>query len=168
MEDTKDKSRRVLDIYSKLMDGKTVYKKELAQKYGVNERTIQRDFDDVRDFLDKKGLETGIINDLIYDRSLNGYRLEYSNCMQLNNSEILAISKILLDSRAFTKGEMSSILHRMIDCCVPKENQKNDSPCACNGFDYFQYAVISFCIYPCCGSHNSNGGGAGTASHRTV
>lgn len=124
MEDTNDKSRRVLDIYANLVDGKTVYKKELAQKYGVNERTIQRDFDDVRDFLDKKAAETGVINDLIYDRTLNGYRLEYSNCMKLDNSEILAISKILLDSRAFTKKEMRSILHRMIDCCVPKENQK--------------------------------------------
>ena len=124
MEDTKDKSRRVLDIYSNLVDGKVVYKKELALKYGVNERTIQRDFDDVRDFLDMKGAETGIINDLIYDRALNGYRLEHSSCMKLDNSEILAISKILLDSRAFTKKEMSSILHRMIDCCVPKENQK--------------------------------------------
>ena len=124
MEDTKDKSRRVLDIYADLADGKIVYKKELAQKYGVNERTIQRDFDDVRDFLDQKGSETGIINELIYDRTLNGYRLEHSNCMKLENSEILAISKILLDSRAFTKKEMSSILHRMIDCCVPKENQK--------------------------------------------
>ena len=124
MEDTKDKSRRVLDIYSNLVDGKVVYKKELALKYGVNERTIQRDFDDVRDFLDKKGAETGIINDLIYDRSMNGYRLEHSSCMKLDNSEILAISKILLDSRAFTKKEMSSILHRMIGCCVPKENQK--------------------------------------------
>ena len=50
MEDTKDKSRRILDIYASLVDGKTVYKKELAQKYEVNERTIQRDFDDVRDF----------------------------------------------------------------------------------------------------------------------
>ena len=124
MEDTRDKSRRILDIYASLVDGKTVYKKELAQKYEVNERTIQRDFDDVRDFLDKKAAETGVINDLIYDRSLNGYRLEYSNCMKLENSEILAISKILLDSRAFTKKEMSSMLHRMIDCCVPKENQK--------------------------------------------
>lgn len=124
MEDAKDKNRRVLDIYANLMDGKTVYKKELAQKYEVNERTIQRDFDDVRDFLDKKGSETGIINDLIYDRNLNGYRLEHSNGMKLENSEILAISKILLDSRAFTKKEMSSILHRMIDCCVPKESQR--------------------------------------------
>ena len=124
MEDTKDKSRRVLDIYSDLIDGRIVYKKVLALKYDVNERTIQRDFDDIRDFLDKKGAETGIINDLIYDRSVNGYRLEHSACMKLDNSEILAISKILLDSRAFTKREMSSILHRMIDCCVPKESQK--------------------------------------------
>ena len=124
MEESKDKSRRILDIYANLMDGKAIYKKELAQKYEVNERTIQRDFDYVREFLDQKGLETGIINELIYDRTLNGYRLEHSNCMKLENSEILAISKILLDSRAFTKKEMSSILHRMIDCCVPKENQK--------------------------------------------
>lgn len=124
MEDSKDKSRRVLDIYANLIDGKTIYKKELAQKYGVNERTIQRDFDEVRSFLDQKGLETGITNELIYDRTSNGYRLEYSNSMKLENGEILAISKILLDSRAFTKKEMSSIIHRLVDCCVPKENRK--------------------------------------------
>lgn len=124
MEDSKDKSRRVLDIYANLIDGKTIYKKELAQKYGVNERTIQRDFDEVRSFLDHKGLETGITNELIYDRASNGYRLEHSNSMKLENGEILAISKILLDSRAFTKKEMSSIIHRLVDCCVPKENRK--------------------------------------------
>lgn len=124
MEDSKDKSRRVLDIYANLIDGKTIYKKELAQKFGVNERTIQRDFDEVRSFLDQKGLETGITNELIYDRAFNGYRLEHSNSMKLENGEILAISKILLDSRAFTKKEMSSIIHRLVDCCVPKENRK--------------------------------------------
>lgn len=124
MEDSKEKSRRILDIYANLIDGKTIYKKELAQRYGVNERTIQRDFDDVRDFLDQKGSETGVINELIYDRALNGYRLEHSKCLKLENSEILALVKILLDSRAFTKKEMSSIIYRMVDCCVPKENQK--------------------------------------------
>lgn len=124
MEDSKDKSRRVLNIYANLIDGKTIYKKELAQKFGVNERTIQRDFDEVRSFLDQKGLETGVTNELIYDRAFNGYRLEHSNSMKLENGEILAISKILLDSRAFTKKEMSSIIHRLVDCCVPKENRK--------------------------------------------
>ena len=123
-ESSSDKSRRVLDIYTKLLDGKIVNKREMAQKYAVNERTIQRDFDDVRDFLDIKGAETGSINEVVYDRASNGYRIEHSDYMNLTNSEILAICKILLDSRAFTKNEMSSILHRMIECCVPEENQK--------------------------------------------
>lgn len=123
-ENPSEKSRRVLDIYTKLLEGKILNKKELAQQYDVNERTIQRDFEDVRDFLDIKGSETGNINEMIYDRSVNGYRLEHSEQIRLKNSEILAISKILLDSRAFTKEEMSSILQRMIECCVPEENQK--------------------------------------------
>ena len=123
-DNSSDKSRRVLDIYTILLEGKLVSKKEIAQKYGVNERTIQRDLDDVRNFFDIKGSETGSINEVIYDREKNGYYLEHSDYVKLKNSEILAISKILLDSRAFTKKEMSSILHRMIECCVPEENQK--------------------------------------------
>ena len=123
-ESPSDKSRRVLDIYTKLAEGKIINKREFAQKYGVNERTIQRDFDDVREFLDIRGLETGCANELVYDRAVNGYRLEHSDYMKLENCEILAISKILLDSRAFTKKEMSSILHRLIDCCVPEANRK--------------------------------------------
>lgn len=123
-DNSSDKSRRVLDIYTILLEGKLVNKKDIAQKYGVNERTIQRDLDDVRNFFDIKGSETGSINEVIYDREKNGYYLEHSDYVKLKNSEILAISKILLDSRAFTKKEMSSILHRMIECCVPEENQK--------------------------------------------
>jgi len=44
--------------------------------------------------------------------------------LKLTNSEVLAICKILLDSRAFTKKEMSDILDKLISCCVPKSNQK--------------------------------------------
>lgn len=44
--------------------------------------------------------------------------------MKLSNSEILAICKILLDSRAFTKSEMTGILDRLIECCVPKTSQQ--------------------------------------------
>ena len=47
-----DKICRVLQIYSKLMEGYTVNKAEEAQKYGVNERSIQRDIDDIRNYLD--------------------------------------------------------------------------------------------------------------------
>ena len=52
MEDNKnDKIERVLGIYTKLMNGDLVNKMQEAQKYGVNERSIQRDIDDIRNFL---------------------------------------------------------------------------------------------------------------------
>lgn len=44
--------------------------------------------------------------------------------MKLTNSEVLALCKILLDSRAFLKEEMTDMLDRLISCCVPKSNQK--------------------------------------------
>lgn len=40
----------------------------------------------------------------------------------MTNSEILAVSKILLESRAFTKAEMNSILDKMILGCIPIKN----------------------------------------------
>ena len=47
-----DKMYRVLQIYSKLSDGYVVNKAEEAQNYGVDKRSIQRDIDDIRNFLD--------------------------------------------------------------------------------------------------------------------
>ena len=119
-----DKIDRVLGIYSKLMNGHIVNKAEEAQNYGVNERSIQRDIEDIRNFMDKSSIETGTVNTVVYDRINKGYRLEKIYDMKLSNSEILAICKILLDSRAFTKKEMTSMLSRLIDCCVPEVNRK--------------------------------------------
>ncbi len=119
-----DKIDRVLGIYSKLMNGSIINKAEEAQNYGVNERSIQRDIEDIRCYLDKSSVDSGILNTVIYDRVKKGYRLEQIYAMKLSNSEILAICKILLDSRAFTKKEMESMISRLIDCCVPKINRK--------------------------------------------
>ena len=119
-----DKICRVLQIYSKLMEGYTVNKAEEAQKYGVNERSIQRDIDDIRNYLDNDVERTGIINTVVYDRASRGYRLETLYQTRLKNSEVLAVCKILLDSRAFLKSEMKGMLDRLIACCVPKSNQK--------------------------------------------
>jgi hypothetical protein len=119
-----DKIDRVLGMYSKLMNGSIINKAEEAQNYSVNERSIQRDIEDIRSYLDKSSTDTGIINTVIYDRINKGYRLEQIYEMKLSNSEILAICKILLDSRAFMKKEMISMITRLIDCCVPKVNRK--------------------------------------------
>lgn len=119
-----DQIGRVLQIYSKRSDGYVVNKAEEAVRYGVNERSIQRDIDHIRNFLDEDSERTGIVNSIIYDRTAKGYRLETLYQMRLQNSEILALCKILLDSRAFTKEEMVEMLNKLITCCVPKVNQK--------------------------------------------
>lgn len=119
-----DQIGRVLKIYSKLSDGYVVNKAEEAELYGVNERSIQRDIDHIRDFLDEDSERTGIVNTIVYDRIAKGYRLETLYQIRLQNSEVLALCKILLDSRAFTKTEMVEMLDKLITCCVPQVNQK--------------------------------------------
>lgn len=119
-----DKIERVLGIYTKLINGAIVNKVEEANNYHVNERSIQRDIDDIRNFMDQSVTDSGVVNSVIYDRNEKGYRLEKIYQLKFSNSEILAICKILLDSRAFTKKEMDNMLDKLINCCVPKSNQK--------------------------------------------
>ena len=118
------KIQRILGIYTRLLNGYLVNKAEEAQNYGVNERTIQRDIDDIRNFFELDVKNTGIINSIVYNRTDKGYRLEQIYQLKLTNSEVLAICKILLDSRALRKEEMSDILDKLISCCVPENNQK--------------------------------------------
>ena len=120
----KDKVGRILTIYSKLINGTIVNKAEEATNFGVNERSIQRDIDDIRNYLEQNTFEHGISDEVIYDREKKGYRLNQIYKMKLTNNEILAISKILLDSRAFTKDEMIDMVQRLIGCCVPENNRK--------------------------------------------
>jgi predicted DNA-binding transcriptional regulator YafY len=123
-ENNVDKSRRVLSIYAKLLDGKALRKTELAEYFGVNEKSIQRDLDTVRDFLDAEKMEQGTGKQLVYDYQKKGYLLEQDEATELSNDEMIAICKILLESRAFTKKEMMDILDRLITGCVPKENRR--------------------------------------------
>lgn len=125
MENIKsDKIERVLGIYTKLMNGYVVNKAETAVNYGVNERSIQRDIDDLRNYFENDGERGGCINSIVYDRAGKGYRLEQNQSMKFSNGEVLALCKILLDSRAFTKEEMTEMLKKLISLCVPRANQR--------------------------------------------
>ena len=116
------KNNRVLFLYSRLLEGQKLKKSELAEEFGVSDKSIQRDFESIRDFLDRKGIKEEDRMRLAYDYKEKAYRLERDNEMNLSNEEILAVSKILLESRAFTKKEMMSILDKLVVNCVPKKN----------------------------------------------
>ena len=55
-----DKIQRVLDIYTKLCHGELISKSAAAMEYRCNERSIQRDIDDVRE-CSRGGFEHGPI-----------------------------------------------------------------------------------------------------------
>lgn len=120
----KAKIQRVLGLYTKLMNGAVVNKAEEAIHYGVNQRSIQRDIKDINNFLEVDAANSGEWNVVIYDRAQKGYRLEQIYNIKLSNSEILALCKILLDSRAFPESNMKTILNKLITCCVSQVNQK--------------------------------------------
>ena len=124
MADKTSKNYRILDIYVRLSEGKEINKETEAQKYGVDQRSIQRDIDDIRAFMDNRSVENYDDKTIIYDRAKKAFVMSGTENSILSNSEILAISKILLESRAFTKKEVSSILKKLVDGCVPLKNMK--------------------------------------------
>ena len=73
------KATRILGIYTRLLNGKYVNKPELAKHYNTSERSIQRDIDDIRSFLDDTEENDGVINSIIYDRAHKGYNLKRTN-----------------------------------------------------------------------------------------
>lgn len=69
------KSNRVLDLYQALQNGQVINKKEAAEQFCVNEKSIQRDLDSIRDFLSEQTTSQGLIQSVEFDRAANGYRL---------------------------------------------------------------------------------------------
>lgn len=120
MDATAVKSERLLQIYSRLVSGEILKKKELAQHFHVTERSIQRDIEALRCFF----AEEGLLQDVVYDKKAHGYRMENPALRTLENSEILAVCKILLESRSMRRDEMFPILDKLIACCVPERNRK--------------------------------------------
>lgn len=113
------KSARLLAIYARFLSGQVMKKSALAAEYGVTERSIQRDMESLRCFLEEQQLQ----QDIVYNRKAGGYQLVNSIPKGLTNSEILAVCKILLESRSLRKDEMLPILDKLIICAVPEENR---------------------------------------------
>ena len=111
-------------MYVRLCEGKTVNKAEEARRFNVDERSIQRDIDDIRAFLDERHMISGDNRTIEYNRKKKGFVLEGAEPSMMTNSEILAVSKILLESRAFTKRELKNILDKLVEGCVPLKNMK--------------------------------------------
>ena len=108
-EKRKKQGVRLLLLREDLEKGKNINKEEIKAKFDIDDKTFQRDIDFLRAFY------TENINpeiEIKYDKKKKGYILK-NNKDRFRNEEILAISKILLESRAFCKDELDELLRKL-------------------------------------------------------
>ena len=115
---------RILYIQQVLVQGGVLNKQQTADRFGVSEKTIQRDLDTLRNhFADSEPRR-----EILYNSAKGGYLLDDTLSRFLTSSEILAVCKILLESRSMVKEEMFPILDKLILACTPLDrlNQVKD------------------------------------------
>lgn len=114
-----------MELYQDFLSGKLINKQQAAEQYHVNVRSIQRDIDSIRDFLSEQCAKEGIVRKIEYDKKENSYRLVTQEIEQLSKGEVLALCKILLESRAFTKEQVEKQLQIILNLCV-SQKEKSD------------------------------------------
>ena len=115
---------RILYIQQVLVQGGVLNKQQMADRFGVSEKTIQRDLDTLRNhFADSEPRR-----EILYNSAKGGYLLDDTLSRFLTSSEILAVCKILLESRSMVKEEMFPILDNLVQVCTPLDrlNQVKD------------------------------------------
>ena len=119
----------------RLKKGEILNKSSLAEEYNVTEKTIQRDIDDLRayiadsDFCDSKSV-------IKYDKIRNGYYIVNTEREGLTNQEVLAVCKILLESRAFCKEELNTLISKLIMQVAPGDRKLVESTIRNEQFHY--------------------------------
>lgn len=114
------KSYRILDLYNKIINEEKIDIEKLALEENKTKRTIERDIAEIKEYLTlKKGIEN-----FEYDRKNKKYTMNKTSIDSLTKSEALAIVKILMDSRAFLKEEMNSLVDKILKNCTSNKDYK--------------------------------------------
>ena len=66
------KNTRILDLYARLLKGEIVSKENMAVQYGVDGKSIERDINSIRTFLEMNTVENGVYTEITYDRKEKG------------------------------------------------------------------------------------------------
>ncbi|WP_240622893.1 helix-turn-helix transcriptional regulator [Staphylococcus condimenti] len=74
-----EQSHRILSIYTRLIQQKVVNKEKLSQEWNVSPRTIQRDIDNIRNFLYDTDEWHGYRNEIIYNHRSASYIMNNTN-----------------------------------------------------------------------------------------
>ncbi|WP_100403606.1 helix-turn-helix transcriptional regulator [Bacillus sp. FJAT-42315] len=119
MDKQENQTHRILSMYDRLCKGHVLTKKTEVDEFQVGEKTIQRDLDSIRAFLEREKIN----QHLEYDRKQKGYKLVMEGAPYLQNEEILAMVKVLIESRAFPKDDMEGLINKLTDLAQPANQE---------------------------------------------
>ena len=130
-----NKGFRLLSMYERLNKGEELNKQNLADEFSVSMKTVQRDIDDLRAYLAETHFdefETAIK----YSKARDSYYLVRLEREWLTNKEALAVCKILLESRAFNKNELTELITKLIMQIAPQDRATADKIIKSEYFNY--------------------------------
>ena len=119
------KTEHMMYLWDILSRGGVLTKAEVAEKFHIHIRTVSRYFDDIRRHLDLRNTETGLRQQLIYDRNQKVYRIENLENSMVSPGELLGICKILIASRAFRRKTLESLMERLLQTAVCQSGQED-------------------------------------------
>ena len=126
---------RLLTIFLRLQSGAHLAKTQLADEFGVSEKTIQRDFSLLSGFLDTQPM---VAAELAYDAKHHTRYLKGKSLF--NKKDILIISKILLENCSLNKEENKALLDGLL-AFISKDEQKEVSSIIAS--ELLNYAPLS-------------------------
>lgn len=119
------KGFRLINIYERLNKGEVLSKAKLARDYNVTEKTVQRDIDDLRAYIAEFHY-TEADTAIKYSRAKGGYYLVRFEREWLTCEEVLAMCKILLESRALKKDELVQLIGKLLAQAAPSDRTSVD------------------------------------------
>ena len=114
----KAKPYRILNLYERFNRGEVRSKQYLSTIYEVDDRTIKRDIDELIYYLesDEENSKT-----IVYNKNKKGYEMINRTGFKFADRDIFALSKIILESRAFSNQEMDRIINILNYQCEDNE-----------------------------------------------
>ncbi len=109
-EDKGLKTDRVMELFFRAMKGESLSAKQLSYEYNVSTRSITRDINSLKIFLSEHMDILGNA-ELEYSSLTHSYTLKMDNF--LSNKELLAITKVLIGSRAFNSQDLLEIIKKL-------------------------------------------------------
>lgn len=114
------KTEMLLHIYDILVKGGLINKQEMSKEFQVSEKTISRYIKEINMYF----VENNINAKISYSKKRKGHVLIDENSTNLNSKDILAISKVLLESRGFCIKEVNELINKLTTNCYGEDKKQ--------------------------------------------